>query len=143
MGSYSAFEVAGARLEVHKAPEDGKPHLAAKVIFSDRHLSYVTADGRMFSTRVNTGKWWYGKRWGGRLGLIRDAIALGMVPKKAAAERVAKMMEERIRRDEMRSAAREVLAGVATTGIHLLDRQRRELKRLLRRPRPGRGQADG
>lgn len=42
MASYSAFEVAGQRLEVHKAPDDGKVHLAVKIIYGDRHVSYVT-----------------------------------------------------------------------------------------------------
>lgn len=118
MTSQSTFEVNGASLTVHKASMDRKPKMATKVVYDGRHVSYITADNKMFSTRVNPGRWYMGKRWAGSLPLIRDAISLGLLP-KANTERVVKIEEARKKLQRARWAAKSILNDAATAGVTL------------------------
>lgn len=131
MTSFSTFDVGGHVFDVHKAPEDGKPHFAAKVVFGNGHISYVTAEGKMFSTMVGSGKWFIGKSWGGRLRLIQAAIALGVIPKKAAAARIVQIEARRRARRERANAAREILTNHERAGLPLNKRQRDRLRRTV------------
>ena len=128
MTSYSTFVVGSEHFACFKAPEDGKPHLAKKVIYGGHDISYVTDDGKMFSTRVGAGKWYVGKRWGYRIDIIKDAIALGVVSKKVNAALV-KAEEMRRARLKIAEAARDVLNSKDAAGLKLTTAQIVALKR--------------
>jgi hypothetical protein len=98
MTSHSIFEVDGQELEVFKAPEGSRAVGAVKVIWRGRHFSYVTAAGKMFSSRVSAGSWFIGRRWKlNDIGLIEDAIALGLLPKSDIKKLKQLKTEEKVR----------------------------------------------
>jgi len=134
MASYSMFVVGSESFDCHKAPEDGKPHLAKKIVYDGMSVSYVTDAGKMFSTRVPPGKWSFGRRWEGRINLVRDAIALGVISKKA---NVALVKAEEMRRAKARTAeaARSILDSHTAVGIALTPAQIKDLKRKAKSPR--------
>ena len=136
MTSYTIFSVCGTELLVNKAPDDGRPHLASKIIRSGHGVSYVTPDGVMFSSRVSPGKWYVGKRWTGRLDIVRDAIALGVLPdKKKAVAALVKAEGERKERQAKGYAAKDAIDGAKRAGVSLPPVLEGKLKVLIRAAR--------
>jgi hypothetical protein len=128
MSSYSTFVVGAESFDCYKAPEDGKPHLAKKVIYDGIQVSYVTDAGKMFSTRAPSGRWYFGSRWGGRINLVRDAIALGVISKGATVALV-KAEEARRATAKIAEAARDILNSKEAAGLTLTASQVKALKR--------------
>lgn len=127
----TTYDVAGTELTVHGMRVDGKPKLGAKFIYGDCHMSYVDANGKMFSTLIQRGSWFVGKRWafGRHLRVINDAVALGAIPKKAAVARIAKIEAERSKKRDQAYAANDVLSSMERAGVPLTPAQVRALKR--------------
>jgi len=133
--SYSTFVVGSEHFDCFKAPEDNKPHLAKKIIYNGRHVSYVTDAGKMHSTRVAPGKWFFGARWGSRMDIVRDAIALGVISKAANAALVKAEEAQRARRATA-EAARDVLRYAKEAGLSLTVAQSKSLKRKAKVRKP-------
>lgn len=125
------YSIAGTNLTVHGMRMDQKPKLGAKLVYSGNHLSYVDGKGKMFSTLVERGAYYYGTRWtsGRHLRIVRDAVTLGVVPKKAAVERLAKVEADRSKRREEGYAAQDALRSIRNAGITLTPAQTAALKR--------------
>jgi hypothetical protein len=94
MSSHSVFLIGDSELTAYRLTRNGKPLAAKKVIFDDAHVSLVTEKGEMFSTRVSPGNWFCGRRWGSQLKLVKDAIALGVLPSKGNIKKIAKLEEQ-------------------------------------------------
>lgn len=113
------FFVAGKELTVYAAtPFDSSPHLASKVLIHPQgRVSYLSSDGRMFSTLV-TRSGFFGRRWHGHESLIRDALALGLLPKKAGEQLLKREAVHRDRRNRQ-IAANDLLSAAVAFGIVL------------------------
>lgn len=127
-----SFNIAGIPLHVEGVYANGRPHRATKVVTDGRHTTFVNERGEVFSTRCGPGRWSYGERWGGHIDLIKEAIALGALPKDRL-ETVLKV--EEVKRAEARRAwaAISVLTSSKDAGISLPAATVRELKRLSKK----------
>lgn len=96
-------------------------------------MSYVTPAGKMFSSRVSAGSWYIGKRWGLKdIGLIEDAIALGVLPAIDAKKLKLLKTEEAAQKD--RGWAAEYIGDYAKTlGIKFTKTQENIIKKNLRK----------
>jgi hypothetical protein len=122
------FIVEDKELVVHGLYRDGKVHNAKKIVVDGQSVSYVDENGKMFSTMVQNRSLYFGRDWLRRPHVIKDAIALGVVPKKATARLIA--AEERRRANsERRGAARDILAYLPASGLKLSPKQMRSLRR--------------
>lgn len=125
------FSVGGTELTVHGIYQDGKPKRATKLITDGRHVSYVNGDGKFYSTRACHSSRHYGHRWQGHTALIREAIALGALPKSNALK-LAKIEERRRERSHAAYAARDAISSAASAGVTLPAATLRMLKRKAR-----------
>ena len=137
MESHSVYEVDGSELAVFKAPGGARASSATKVICRDGHVSYVTAAGKMFSSRVGAGSWYIGRRWQVRdIALIEDAIALGVLPSKDVKALKALKEGERARADRM-WAAQNIVDHAKKIGIKFTKAQEALIGECAKRPYNG------
>jgi hypothetical protein len=132
MGATWSFDVQGTPLTVYGVYQDGKPKLASKLITDGRHTSFING-GKFYSTRATGGSVYYGRRWQRHLALVKDAIALGVLP-KGNLLRVAKIEEARRAREAAAYSAREAIRGAAEAGVKLPASTLKALKRKARKP---------
>lgn len=128
MSSHSVFIVGDAELTAYRFTRNGKPLSAKKIIVGENHVSFVTDKGELFSTRVSPGNWFCGRRWGSQLGLIKDAIALGVLPKKGNVEKLAALEEQRRKRVRAGDNAKWAVQYMANAGVALTVAQKRALQ---------------
>jgi len=133
MTSHSIFEVEGRELEVFKAPEKSRAVGAAKVIWSGRHISYVTLAGKMYSSRVSLGAWYIGRRWTVKdIGLIEDAIALGVLS-SADAKKLKLLKTEEAAQKERGWAAEYIGDYAKKLGIKFTKAQQKVITKNMRK----------
>lgn len=131
MTSYCVFKVGAEEITIYQAQRNAKVHLAKKVILSERCVSYLTEKGEVFSTNIGPGKWYCGSRWGSHVQAIKDAIALGVLPKAASEKVVARELTARVKRDRAYDA-RQMLDYAAKVEVALSPTQRKYLQKLAR-----------
>ncbi len=128
--SHSVYEVEGEELTVYKAHESTKAVAATKIVWSERHVSYLDTKGQMFSSRIGSGSWFVGRRWGlGDIGLIEDAVALGVLSGKVNVEALRKLKEEVAARKSRGWAAYRITDEFKALGIKPTTEQARAIKK--------------
>ena len=128
--SHSVYMVEGEELTVYKAHESAKPVAADKIVWSGRHVSYLDTKGQMFSSRIGSGSWFIGRRWGlGDIPLIEDAIALGVLTDKVSVKALRKLKEETAARKSRGWAAYRMDSDFKALGIKPTPEQRRTIQK--------------
>lgn len=132
--SHSVYEVEGESFTVYKASEGVKASAATKIVWNGRSVSYLNTKGEMYSSRISDGSWYVGQRWGLKdIGLIEDAVALGVLSGKINVARLRKLKEEAAR---IRSAgwdADSFVSAAKKLGIKLSTAQKRVADRIAER----------
>lgn len=128
--SRSVYEVEGESFTVYKASEGVKASAATKIVWNGRNVSYLTPQGDMYSSRISGGSWYIGKRWGLKdIGLIEDAVALGVLPGKINVARLRKLKEEAARTRSAGWEAEALISAATKLGVKLSTAQRRVAER--------------
>lgn len=129
-GSHSVYEVEGESFTVYKASEGLKATAATKIVWNGRNVSYLNTQGDMCSSRISSGSWYIGKRWGLKdIGLIEDAVALGVLSGKINVARLRKLKEESARTRSRGWEADSLISSATKLGIKLSTAQRRVAER--------------
>lgn len=132
--SHSVFEVDGQEFTVYKAPQNSrKPIRANRIMIRDRHTSYVTVHGKMFSSRIPNGSWYVGERWTIRdINLIEDAIELGVID-PVNIKALNKLKAEEAFRRNSEHAAENLVESAKRLDIALTKDQLRIVNRYLKK----------
>lgn len=132
MSNKMYFTVGDLELVVHELRyDDTKVKLAEKVILTRRNVTLYNY-GNLYSTRVNHSGH-YGRRWGGYLTLIKEALMLGALPKTSWLK--VKIYEEEKKateKERQREAARDALNSIQYAGIKVSPNVIRALRRKVR-----------
>lgn len=121
------FLIGDTELTVHGMYRDGKPKMAFKMIVEAHSVTYVNAAGKLYSSRVGHSSRSYGRRWQGHVALIREAIALGVLP-KGNTLKVAAIEERRRQMQNAAYSAKDTLRSAESAGVTLPANVVRKLK---------------
>lgn len=128
--SHSVYEVEGESFTVYKASEGLKATPATKIVWNGRSISYLDTKGDMYSSRISSGSWYIGKRWGLKdIGLIEDAVALGVLSGKINVAKLRKLKEEAARIRSLGWDAGSLISAADKLGIKLSMAQKRVAER--------------